>query len=73
LLQSNEKLQKFFLFLKNEKKKKTENYCPISNLCSITKVFKKYLLHRFQNIQEKEKTDLTGSCQHNFKNRNSLP
>jgi hypothetical protein len=60
-------LQKFFLFLKNEKKKKTENYFPISNLCSITKVYQKYWLQRFEDIQEKEKTDLTGSCQHDFK------
>jgi hypothetical protein len=40
---------------KNEEKEKTENYRPISNLCSITKVYEKLLLHRFQEIQEKEK------------------
>ena len=54
------------LFKKGDKEK-TENYCPISNLSSITKVFKKVLLHRFQEIQEKEKINLTGSSQHGFK------
>ena len=54
------------LFKKGDKEK-TENYCPISNLSFITKVFEKVLLHRFQEIQEKEKIDLTGSSQHGFK------
>ena len=46
---------------------KIENYRPISNLSSITKVFEKVLLHRIQEIQEKEKIDLTSSSQHGFK------
>jgi hypothetical protein len=33
----------------------------------MTKVYEKLLLHRFQEIQEKEKVDLTGNCQHGFK------
>jgi hypothetical protein len=39
------------LFKKGDKEK-TENYRPISNLCSMTKVYKKLLLHLFQEIQE---------------------
>jgi hypothetical protein len=35
-------------------------------------VYEKLLLHRFQEIQEKEKTDLTGSCQHGFKKNFSI-
>jgi hypothetical protein len=31
------------------------------------KVYKKPLLHRFQEIQEKENVDLTGNYQHGFK------
>ena len=54
------------LFKKGEKEK-TENYRPISNLCSITKVYERLLLHRFEEIQEKERVDLTGSSQHGFK------
>jgi hypothetical protein len=33
----------------------------------MTKVYKKLLLLRFQEIQEKENVDLTGNCQHGFK------
>ncbi len=54
------------LFKKGEKEK-TENYRLISNLCSMTKVYEKLLLHRFQEIQEKENVVLTGICQHGFK------
>ena len=38
------------LFKKGDKEK-TENYRPISNLYSITKVYEKPLLHWFQKIQ----------------------
>ncbi len=40
------------LFKKGDKEK-TENNRPINNLCSMTKVYEKNLLHRFQEIQEK--------------------
>ena len=58
--------------LKKGDKAKTENYCPISNLSSITKVFEIVLLHRFQKIQEKEKIDLSGNSQHGFKKNFSI-
>jgi hypothetical protein len=61
------KVARILPLFKKREKEKTENYRPISNLCSITKVYEKRLLHRFQEIQEKEKTDLIGSCQHGFK------
>jgi hypothetical protein len=54
------------IFKKGDKEK-TENYCPIGNLCSMTKVNKRLLLHRFQKIQEKKNVDLTGNCQQSFK------
>ncbi len=54
------------LFKKGDKEK-TENYRPISNLYSITKVYEKPLLHWFQKIQEKENVDLTDNSKHGFK------
>jgi hypothetical protein len=39
-------LQEYCLFFKKGDKEKTENYRPISNLCSMTKVYEKLLLHR---------------------------
>jgi hypothetical protein len=64
-LQNNGKFQEFFLFLKKEKKK-TQKITP-PYLCFLTLVYEKLLLHRFQEIQEKYKTDLTGSRKHGFK------
>ena len=61
------KVARILPLLKKGDKEKTENYRPISNLCSMTKVYEKLLLHRFQKIQEKEMVDFTGNCQHGFK------
>jgi hypothetical protein len=54
------------LFKKGDKKQ-IQNYRPISNLCSITKVYERLILQRLDFIQEQEKVDLTGTSQHGFK------
>ena len=48
-----------------------ENYRPISNLCSISKVFEKVILKRIMQIQNENKVDLTGDPQHGFKHAKS--
>ena len=49
-----------------------ENYRPIANLCSASKVFEKLILTCILDIQEEAKIDLTGVNQHGFKrNRNT--
>ena len=44
-----------------------ENYRPIANLCSTTKIFEKLILKRIQEIQDDCKVDITNKNQHGFK------
>ena len=48
-----------------------ENYRPISNLCSASKIFEKLILKRILDIQTEQDTDLTGNPQHGFKKSRS--
>ena len=48
-----------------------ENYRPISNLCSTSKIFEKLILHRLQKLECINKIDLTGKSQHGFKHKHS--
>ena len=50
---------------------KIENYRPISNLCSSSKVFEKLIMKRIESIQTAENIDLTGNAQHGFKKSRS--
>ena len=52
-------------------KTKIENYRPISNLCSVTKIFEKLILHKLQKIEQINNMDLTGKAQHGFKRKHS--
>ena len=52
-------------------KKDIENYRPIANLCSASKIFEKLILKRILKIQEDNKCDLTGEKQHGFKHKRS--
>lgn len=52
-------------------KKDVENYRPIANLCSTSKVFEKLILKRILEIQEENNVDLTGKNQHGFKRGHS--
>ena len=51
--------------------KDMENYRPIANLCSTSKVFEKLILKRIQEIQTHHGVDLTGTNQHGFKKSRS--
>ena len=48
-----------------------ENYRPISNLNSITKIFEKLILLKLQKLEIQHKIDLTGKPQHGFKQKRS--
>jgi hypothetical protein len=52
---------------KRGKKDVVENYRPISNLNSITKIFEMLVKNRIKEIEESEGIDLTGNNQHGFK------
>ena len=61
----------FPVFKNKGNKKDIENYRPIANLCSSSKVFEKLILKRILDIQEEAKIDLTGVNQHGFKKNKS--
>ena len=46
-----------------------ENYRPISNLCSTSKIFEKAILSRLMDIEKENNVDLTGSKQHGYKKK----
>ena len=48
-----------------------ENYRPIANLCSITKVFEQLIINRIKEIEKINLVDLTGNSQHGFKQKRS--
>ena len=48
-----------------------ENFRPISNLCSVSKIFEKLIRKRFLDIMTEQDADLTGNPQHGFKKSRS--
>ena len=52
-------------------KNQIENYRPISNLCSTSKVFEKLILKRLLEINSIYNGDITGKHQHGFKKQKS--
>ena len=50
-------------------KQNIENYRPISNLCSTSKIFEKLILKRIQNLETLNNIDITGVNQHGFKKK----
>ena len=44
-----------------------ENYRPITNLCSLAKLFERAILSKLQEIEADQLVDLTGVNQHGFK------
>ena len=48
-----------------------ENYRPISNLCSTSKIFEKLILLKLNSLELKHKIDITGKSQHGFKSKHS--
>ena len=59
------------IFKNKGDKKNIENYRPIANLCSSSKIFEKLILKRILEIQDVNKCDLTGNNQHGFKHKRS--
>ena len=51
--------------------KNVENYRPIANLCSCSKIFEKLILQRIRKLEFDNKIDLTGKSQHGFKPKHS--
>ena len=43
------------------------NYRPISNLCTMSKIYEKLILQQLLKIAKQNKVDLTGDSQHGFK------
>ena len=44
-----------------------ENYRPVANLCSSSKIFEKLILNRISQLEIINKVDITGNGQHGFK------
>ena len=47
------------------------NYRPVSNLCSMSKIFEKLIMQRIIEIEDLNNVDLTGIKQHGFKRKRS--
>jgi hypothetical protein len=54
---------------KKGKKEEIANYRPISNLCSLSKVYERLILARVEEISEIEGVDITGESQYGFKKK----
>ena len=65
------KIAKVIPIYKKGDKRNVNNYRPISNLCSITKIFERLILERINVIEQTEGCDLTGNKQHGFKKKHS--
>ena len=52
-------------------KQNIENYRPIANLCSATKIFERLILTQLQKLESLNGIDLTGINQHGFKKNRS--
>ena len=48
-----------------------ENYRPVANLCSASKIFEKLILKQIHYLESTNKLDLTGKQQHGFKKNKS--
>ena len=44
-----------------------DNYRPITNLCSASKLFEKPIMKRILEVQKDNNVDITGASQHGFK------
>ena len=71
LLPEQWKVSKIIPVFKKGDKTKIENYRPIANLCSDSKVFEKLILKQIHYLESTNKLDLTGKQQHGFKKHKS--
>ena len=65
------KIAKIIPLFKKGNKVQIENYRPIANLCSGSKIFEKLILKQIYYLESKNKLDLTGKQQHGFKRNKS--
>ena len=63
------KVSKIIPIFKKGSKNQIENYRPIANLCSASKVFEKLILKQIHYLESTNKLDLTGKQQHGFKKK----
>jgi hypothetical protein len=61
------KISRTVPLFKKGNKKNTNSYRPISNLCSMSKIFERLMLNRLTDIESEARVDLTGKNQHGFK------
>ena len=67
------KISKIMPIFKKGCKNAIENYRPIANLCSASKIFEKLILKQIHYLESTNKLDLTGKQQHGFKKTKALP
>ena len=65
------KVAKIIPIFKKGDNTKIENYRPIANLCSSSKIFEKLILKQINYLESTNKLDLTGKQQHGFKKNKS--
>ena len=65
------KVSKIIPIFKKGDKSKIENYRPIANWCSASKIFEKLISKQIHYLETKDKLDLTGRQQHGFKKSKS--
>ena len=63
------KVAKVIPTFKKGSKNAIENYRPISNLCSGSKIFEKLILKQIHYFEVTNKLDLTGKRQHGLKKK----
>ena len=61
------KVSKIIQAQKKGSKNNIENFCPIANLCSGSKIFEELILKQIHYLENMNKLDLTGKHQHGFK------
>ena len=61
------RLSKIMPVHKSGCKQVIENYRPVANLCSSSKIFERLILNRISHLEIEGGVDLTGNCQHGFK------
>ena len=64
-------IAKVIPIFKKGKQNQIENYRPIANLCSTSKIFEKLILKRLNDIETQTFIDLTNKSQHGFKKNHS--
>ena len=65
------KVSKIIPIFKKGSKTEIENYRPVANLCSTSKIFEKLILKQIHYLENTNKLDLTGKQQHGFKRKKS--